>query len=271
MLIPLPQSRGKPASRKRKETLKPRNRKLSFVFNELGLNVSRKRIARELAVELGITPKLERFYPGHGWGLKYLAFKEGARNPFAVIKASSSIIERRLRVALSTKYAVPSRRFALEAEVLSRLANIDLGPKVMLLREHFFVREYLEGKALAEFQPQEIAGLLTKVLGSIERAYGSGIFHTDLNAGNVIIRPDGRIGFIDCEVPASNIGEPPGERERVYCHERLLHSLPAAVRKDSLLTDAATRYYEAAANPPLTVARAIALLSEDDIIIEAPQ
>jgi tRNA A-37 threonylcarbamoyl transferase component Bud32 len=246
-------------------------RKLSFIINELGLNISSKRIARELATELGIAPTLERFYPGRGWGLKYLAFKPGAKNPFAVIKASSRLIERRLKVALAQKYTIPSRRFALEAEVLSRLAELNLGPKVLLCREHYFVRKYLEGRALAELQPEEIAGLLPTVLDSIERAYSNGVFHTDLNAGNVIIRLDGSVGFIDCEVPAGNSGKHPGEKDRIYCHERLLHSLPQAVSKSTLLADAVARYYETVANPPLSVDRVKALLCDDDTIIEAPQ
>ncbi len=260
-----------PTIGKRTDTLAKRNRKLSFILNELGLSVSSKRIARELETELGVRLKLERFYPGRGWGLKYLAFKPGTLIPFALIKASSRIIERRLRAALAPNYTVPSRRFALEAEVLSRLAELDLGPKVLLLREHYFVREYLDGTTLAELPPSDIAALLPTVLDSIERACASGVFHTDLNAGNVIIRPGGRVGFIDCEVPGSSNGEPPGKKDRIYCHERLLHSLPPAACRSKLLADAAARYYETAENPPFDSTRVKALLNDKNSRIEAPQ
>ncbi len=248
-----------------------RNRKLSFVINELGLAVSSKQIASELAAEIGVALKLKRFYPGHGWGLKYLAFRQGAIAPFAVIKASSSIIERRLRVKLAERYVIPSRRFALEAEVLDRLAALDLGPKVLLCREQFFVREYLDGTALAELPLKEIAARLPDVLDSIERACGEGVFHTDLNAGNVIVRPDNRVGFIDCEVPAGNSStDPHRERDRKYCHERLLHSLAKTAGNDSLLADAAEEYYQRADNPPISPDRAKNLVSESDISIEVP-
>ena len=99
-------------------------RKLSFIYNELGLRVSRRKMAAALAEPPDALPRLERFFPGRGWGLKYLVFKPGASGPYAVIKASSSIIERRLKKILAEKYVVPSRRFALESEVLARLAAL---------------------------------------------------------------------------------------------------------------------------------------------------
>ncbi len=247
------------------------SRKLSFIYNELGLDVSRREMISALTEPPGTPPLLERFLPGRGWGLKYLAFKPDASVPYAVIKASSSIIERRLKVKLAGKYVVPSRRFALESELLARLAALDLGPAVLLCRERFFVREYLDGMALNLLPAAEIAERLPDVLGAIERSCGGGVFHTDLNAGNVIIRSDGRVGFIDCEVPGSNTGAPPGERERKYCHERLLHSLPlAADGNNSLLADAAARYYETAADPPLTPERAKTLVNKNDTPLKVP-
>ncbi len=247
------------------------SKKLSFIYNEFGLDVSRREMAAALAEPPDAPPRLERFLPGRGWGLKYLAFKAGQSVPYAVIKASSSIIERRLKVKLAGKYVVPSRRFALEAELLARLAALDLGPSVLLCRQRFFAREYLDGMALDQLPVAEIAARLPAVLGAIERSCGGGVFHTDLNAGNVIIRPAGRVGFIDCEVPTGNSGDPPGERDKRYCHERLLHSLPlAADGNNSLLAEVAARYYEAAADPALTPERAKTLVNKNDTPLEFP-
>ena len=183
------------------------------------------RSASELAAELGYLPGIERFYPGRGWGLKYLVTKPGNGGHVAVVKTCSRFIERRLRTSLSEKYVPPARRFALECEVLSSLAELDLGPKVLLCRDKFFVREYIKGRSLAELNTGDIAETLPAVLDAIELACHSGVFHTDLNAGNIIVRPDGRVGFIDCEVPTVNSGEISAEHARLYCHERLLQSL----------------------------------------------
>ncbi|MBW7998200.1 MAG: hypothetical protein FVQ81_16845 [Candidatus Glassbacteria bacterium] len=223
--------------------------------------MSRKQLAGELTGLLGYQPSLERFYPGRGWGLKYLLYKPGEQVPVAVLKVASMIIERRLRTRLGETYMAPAGRFERESGILARLAAIGLGPGVLACLEDYFVRDYIAGQTLAGMSAAQIARRLPSVLDAVDRACAAGIFHTDLNAGNVIVEPTGGIKFIDCEIPR----DPPDEANdiagaRAYCHQRLLYSLAGATGCDTVISDTAGEYFSAAENPPISPEQASALV-----------
>ena len=254
---------------------------LGFFYAELGLVTGKASIADSVSRKLGKPVSLARFIKGRGWGLKYLVVQAGAGSPSHVVKAASKVIERRIRGVLGPDYIHYSQRFALEASVLGSLAGIGLGPGIQLCEKGFFMRDFLPGLCLLDLPPDELAKWLPRAFESIDRMCDAGFFHTDPNAGNVLIDPEsGQVSFIDSEIPS--IGGKPGEvdsRRRVYCHERLLYSLGLHWRKkrrfpDDLernLSSRAKDYYSSAGEPAVSPERAAALLTGEAIQIGMPR
>jgi len=254
---------------------------LGFFYAELGLVTGKASIAESVSRKLGRPVSLVRYVRGRGWGLKYLAVQAGAASASHLVKAASRVIERRIKRTLGPDYIDYSKRFALEASVLQSLAGIGLGPEIQLCEKGFFMRDFMPGVCLPDLPPGQLIKWLPGVLGSIDRMCDAGIFHTDPNAGNVLIEPEsGRVSFIDSEIPAR--GGKPGEvdpRRRTYCHERLLYSLGLDWRRKKRSQDDLARsllsrakdYYSSAGDPALSPERAAALLTGEATQIRMPQ
>jgi serine/threonine protein kinase len=120
-------------------------------------------------------------------------------------------------------------RLKRERGILEQLGDLDVVPNLLgyltCWEHHFLVEEYLEGDLLdrcinrsyplGQLEPtrEEIVGYTEwalDVLGRIERGldglHRRGIVFGDLHPLNIIVRPDGRIAFVDFEV-ASRIDE----------------------------------------------------------------
>ncbi|MFH1068955.1 MAG: hypothetical protein V1794_04965 [Candidatus Glassbacteria bacterium] len=202
-------------------------RKAGFRLAELFLATPASEIQQAVALKAGSPVRLERYFTGSGWGIKYLVYPAGAESPGWVVKASSGLIEFRLKLVEKKKYVPPAERFRRECRLLAALEKIGLGPSVLLCEDGYFVRGFIDGTCLADLPPLEIAGHVEPVLRSIEKMAAENVFHTDPNAANVIVRRDGPgYCFIDSELPGRE--DPEGRlavARRIYCHERLLHSL----------------------------------------------
>lgn len=243
-------------------------RKLRFFYNERGLLADRREIIAGLHGQLGWRPELRRLYRGRGWGLKYLVVRTGDSDPAAVVKTASRLIESRLRRSLGELYFPPTERFRRECDILRRLAELGLAPPVILCGETFFARGWLPGAPLDDLPPERLAELLPGVLAGIDRACAAEVYHTDLNAGNVIVSANDEIGFIDCEIPASLDSSADRRRMRSYCHERLLASLArpardAAATAARQLATAVKRYYASSPDPAVDPERAAGLLRRE--------
>jgi tRNA A-37 threonylcarbamoyl transferase component Bud32 len=120
-------------------------------------------------------------------------------------------------------------RLERERTILEQLCDLDIVPRllgqVMCWEHHFLIQEYVEGELLTscidsrhplyQFDPTEdqttkYTAWALDVLGRIEEALDAlhqrGIVFSDLHPHNIIVRPDGRIVFVDFEV-ASHIDE----------------------------------------------------------------
>ena len=244
-----------------------------FRIKELCLAVPTGEIRRALEKKLGKKLVLRRMPLGRGWSLKYLAYSEDQPEPEALIKVSSRLNERRLKDTIAQgRYAPPGERFRHEAEVLGSLAELGLAPEILVREEYFVARRYSSGRCLQELSPQEAAGLLPRVLDAIDTAWKTGIFHTDLNAGNVIVTPSGGIHFIDSEVYSDHkSGAPLGEHFRRFCHERLIHSLVVNGIRGDVVNDVLREYYGAREDGAVSVERALELMKPETRIVEFPE
>ena len=143
------------------------------------------------------------------------------------------------------------------------------------------MRDFMPGVCLLELPPEQLIKWLTGVLEAVDRMCDARVFHTDPNAGNVLVDPEsGRVSFIDSEIPAR--GGKPGEvdsRRRAYCHERLLYSLGLDWRRKKRSQDdlaqrlllKAKDYYSSAGDPALSPERAAALLTGEATQIRMPR
>jgi hypothetical protein len=236
-------------------------RNLRFRWNELGLVTRRREISESLGTVLGSTPRLERFVTGHGWGLKYLVFVAADSKPRAVVKTASLLIERRLRIHLGESYHPPSERFQRESALLTRLAGIGLGPDVLLCREEFFARSYIDGQALADLPPDRIVELLPVVLDALEKACTQNIFHTDPAPGNLLVDREGGIKFIDSEIPALPADFSTDDIvSRAFCYQRLLFGLSKLGPVREHLASRAAALISEYGNPPLSHGHVAALV-----------
>jgi hypothetical protein len=261
-----------------KESLYKLKRRIGFLYAELGLAAGRDLIAKVISAKIGRPVKLARLFKGSGWGLKYLVYEQGESSPAYLVKAASLIIERRFQHVMGRDYLTYPERFKMESEILSALARIGLGPCVILCEKDFFVRGFLPGFSLVELPLPDIKKWLPKVLKAIDLFCDSGIFHTDPNSANVIVDPgEGKIGFIDSEIPTPGSDKIVAERaKRAFCHERLLYSLGRDLRKkagfepESLETlfPPVKDYYDQSAGGILSPKRAIDLLIGRVIQIE---
>jgi hypothetical protein len=244
---------------------------LKFRIHELSLATPLADVRRELEKLLGEPLVTRRMPLGNGWSLKYLAYSESRPEPAALIKVASRMIERRLKAGIGHWYAPPASRYVQEAEVLSALARLDLAPEVLLVGENYQIRRYTMGACLAAMPETEVATCLPLVLGAIDTAWRAGIFHTDINAGNVIITQSGGVHFIDSETPSKHTtGEPLGENYRAYGHERLIETL-ARLGNPGETVAATLKDYYAAHDGPLTTQRAGELLAGRAQIMEYPE
>jgi hypothetical protein len=261
-----------------KESLYKLKRKIGFLYAEPGLAAGRGLIAKAISTKIGRPVKLKRLFKGSGWGLKYLVYEQDESSPAYLVKAASLVIERRLRRVLGQDYLTYPERLKMETEILSALARIGLGPFVILCEKEFLVREFLPGFSLIELPLPDIKKWLPKVLEAIDRFCDSGVLHTDPNSANVIVDPgEGKIGFIDSEIPAPGSDKIVPERiKRAFCHERLLYSLGRDLRKkagfepESLETlfPPVNDYYNQSAGGILSPRRAIDLVKGRAIQIE---
>jgi len=164
---------------------------------------------------------------------------------------------------------------------LSALAEIGLGPGVLICDTDFFVRSFLPGLTLKYMPLPDLEHWLPEVLKAIDRMCGSGIFHTDPNAGNVIIDKHAKkIGFIDSEIPARIRTERTlSDEDRRFCHERLLYTLsrdwmnrglPSSTMKQKILSGA-YNYYNSTPCGLLTPQRAVDLLTGKEIQTGIPK
>jgi len=253
-------------------------KKVAFRLAEIFLVTPRREIESGLARAAGSSMRLERYISGRGWGIKYLAWPEGAEGPAWVVKAASRLIESRLRRSLKEGYLGHAERFRRECRLLERLEKIGLGPAVLLCEEGFFARQFVAGTCLVQLPPKEISGHVEEVLGAIERMAEAGVFHTDPNAGNVIVRSEGSgCCFVDSEIPGRD--DPEGDLSslrRVYCHERFLHSLsPEKIRLPAIVSGkvmslAANFFDRMGDESPVPPARAAALVSGNASCVSFP-
>ena len=245
-------------------------KKLGFLYAQFGLVTGKDRIAEKASSRLGTPVRLHPFPKGSGWGLKYLVFPAGASEPTHLVKAASRIIERRVARGTVVPYYPHPARFAREAEILGALAEIGLGPSMLMCEADFFVREYLPGCSLSELGQEDLVAWLPRVLEALEEICEAGILHTDPNAENVIVdRQNRRLSFIDSEVSVSGppLGTVSPER-RLFCHERLLATLSRRPREssaagksfDERLPDLVREFYTHRKSPGLSPERAVALL-----------
>ncbi len=245
-------------------------KKLGFFYAQLGLVTGKDRITEKVSSRLGTPVRLRPFLKGRGWGLKYLVFPAGACEPTHLVKAASRIIERRVARDKVIRYYPHPERFAREAEILGALAEIGLGPSILMCEADFFVREYLPGCPLSELGQEDLEAWLPRVLEALEEICEAGILHTDPNAENVIVdRQNRRLFFIDSEI---SISEPAlgtvSPEHRLFCHERLLATLsrrpresPAAGKPfDERLPSLVREFYTHRKSPGLSPERAVALL-----------
>lgn len=114
-------------------------------------------------------------------------------------------------------------RLHREHDVLQRLAGLDAVPAAHGLftawEHHFLVQEYVEGEPLNRWfgrhyplihpdpAPEDVARYreeALRILDGVERGlreiHGRGIVFGDLHPRNLIVRPDGRVAFIDFEL-----------------------------------------------------------------------
>jgi tRNA A-37 threonylcarbamoyl transferase component Bud32 len=242
-----------------------------FKIKELFIAVPPGKIRRALEEKLGKKLVLRRMPLGRGWGLKYLAYSGGRTEPEALIKVSSWMTERRLRNR-DPLYKPPLKRNRHEAGVLSNLAELGLAPEVLICEEYYLVRRYSSGRCLTDLAPGELAAILPRVLDAIDTSWKAGIFHTDLNAGNVIVTTTGAIHFIDSEIPSLlEPGAPLDEYVRRYCHERIIHSLAVYGKRSEKVNAALSDYYGANHSSPVSVERALELMKPETAILEFPR
>ena len=251
-----------------------------FIYAESGLVTSKTRIELAVSRKLATPVRLKRLTKGRGWGLKYLVFSPGRTEPEHLVKAASRVIEARLKKALGMDYMEFDQRFSFETRVLNALADIGHGPRVELCEYGFFLREFLPGTCLLDLTNDQLSLQLPEILRTLDQICDSGIFHTDPNAGNVILDPSsGRISLIDSEVPLRET--PPltiGPERRAYCHERLLYTagLGLRLRRNTggelipRLAGRVKEYYCSAENPALSPERAAALLEGRASQMELP-
>lgn len=114
-------------------------------------------------------------------------------------------------------------RLGYERDILQRLAGLDAVPAVygyLTAWEHdFLVQEYIEGeplnlwfgrryplvrpdadaKAVAGYR-REALGVLAQVRRTLDAIHERGVVFGDLHPRNLIVRPDGRVAFIDFEL-----------------------------------------------------------------------
>ena len=62
----------------------------------------------------------------------YTGYLQGERSPGYLIKAASLVIERRLKRVLGSAYMPHSERFKRESAIMTALAEIGLGPSVLI-------------------------------------------------------------------------------------------------------------------------------------------
>lgn len=254
-------------------------RELGFLYNQRSLAIGREELAAIIAERLGRPVRLRRFIRGRGWGLKYLVMEGQDKRPSWVAKVASLGMERRLRQAVPREYRPHPERFHREAATLEALARLGLGPEVLLVHEHFFVRRWLIGLPLDELPPLGAALALPLALEALDRACAAGVLHTDPASGNLLIDPSqGRISLIDSEIPGPDHrpGEPVSAVERKFCHERLLWTLGRALRergrkpeREGVLQAARGWYGQAGA--PLEPERAAGLLTGQISQMELPR
>jgi len=199
----------------------------AFLWAERFILAGRGTVRDSLARSLGRPVRLERYLRGKGWGVKYIVAGENPDCPTALVKVASRVIERRLRRVQGANYLPPVERYRQEAAVIAALAREGLGPELLDSGPGWFARGFLPGRCLTELPPDELAAALPSVLAAVDRASAAGIFHTDMNADNVIVvRPDWRVGFIDSEWPQTGaLAGLDTAAVRRYCHRRLLFTL----------------------------------------------
>jgi serine/threonine protein kinase len=124
-------------------------------------------------------------------------------------------------------------RLRREHWALERLSGLSCMPELVEYRvgreHHFLAREFLDGQALTweilrrnpfltgEGAPERFAeyaawalGILDEVERGVEAMHGRGVVFGDLHPHNILLRPDGGIGFIDLEA-ASEIEAEAGQ------------------------------------------------------------
>jgi hypothetical protein len=255
---------------------------LGFLYAELGLTVGKVDMVGEITQKLGTPVRFQPFLKGRGWGLKYLVSPVDSPGPTHLAKAASRIIERRVARDPAGPYYPYHERFAREVEILEALANIGLGPSVLICESGFFVREFLPGCCLSELAEKDLKTWLPPALEALEKMCGAGIFHTDTNAQNVIVdQENGHLAFIDSEVMVSGpaLGEVSPER-RLFCHERLLSTVSRNLSKKTTadgghiseeLLAAAKEFYRCRKSLKLSPERAAMLLRGEAVNMRRPQ
>jgi hypothetical protein len=249
-------------------------KRAGFLYAELWLVADKSAIIRALSARPGGPVRLKRYFKGRGWGLKYLVLDGNAVSPALIVKAASRTIERRLVRALGSDYVPHPERFRLEAETISALAGLGLGPRIILREKDFFVREFLPGTSFQELPAGDQARYLPEVLAALDRMCEEGVFHSDTNSGNVIVgRPEGRIGFIDSEIPLSPEQASLDLKARLrQCHARFLSTLgrdyiqAGPGPQTDELVQAATAYYASRPDPALAPREVKKLLGGQEIL-----
>ncbi|MCE5269798.1 hypothetical protein LLH00_00765 [bacterium] len=199
----------------------------AFLWAERSLLADLGAVRDSLSRRLGRPVRLERYIRGRGWGIKYIVAGKIPECPAALVKIASRVIERRLQRVQAENYLPPVERYRQEASVIVTLAREGLGPELIESGPGWFARGFLPGRCLTELPPEELAEYLPAVLDAADRAVAAGVFHTDMNADNVIVGPlDRRVGFIDSEWPQTGpLAGLDSIAVRRYCYRRLLFTL----------------------------------------------
>jgi hypothetical protein len=118
-------------------------------------------------------------------------------------------------------------RLLRERDCLRKLAGLKWVPELIEARvgheHHFLVREYVEGETLAvrttrdnppspEADPDRTAaytrwalGVLDQIEQGVRAMHERGVVFGDLHPGNVMVRPDGSVAFIDLETASTDL------------------------------------------------------------------